>query len=92
MVKGVTDADTKSKGVEAAEGSARAAATKDAPRALPDKAAKRASVTTTTAEDAKSRGVKAAEGSAKAATDTTPKKPKPKMGDYDKQLQKAATP
>ena len=48
MVKAATSADTRSKGVQAAEGSAKAAATKDAPKALPDKASRRASVTATT--------------------------------------------
>jgi hypothetical protein len=90
LVKGATADTAKGYGEKAAEGSAAAAKTKGTPKALPDKAAKRESVNKTT-ED-KGYSVRAAEGSAKAKADKTPKQPKPKMGEHQKQLQKASTP
>jgi hypothetical protein len=92
MVKSATEATAKSKGVVSAEGSAKAAAAKDDPKALQDKTAKRKAVKSTTEASAKSKGVAAAEGSAAAAADKTPKKPRPKMSEHEKELRKAATP
>ena len=79
MVKGATEATAKGYGPAAAEGSAKAAKSKDMNKALPDKAAKQKSVQATTSSTAgKGYGTAAAEGSAKAAADTSPRKEPPK--------------
>ena len=48
------------------------------------------SVTSQTA--GKEAGQASAEGSARAAADKTPRKERPKMSDYEKELHKASTP
>ena len=88
MVKSMTQ--DKGYGVRDAEGSAKAAKTKDMPKVLPDMAAKQKAMQSVTSSAGKGYGQSAAEGAAKAAADTSPRKERPKMSDYEKQLQKAS--
>jgi len=88
IVESVTQ--DKGYGVRDAEGSAKAAKTKDMPKVLPDMAAKQKAMQSVTSSAGKGYGQSAAEGAAKAAADTSPRKERPKMSDYEKQLQKAS--
>ncbi len=91
-VKEATEKTTGYSGKAAAEGSAKAAATKDTPKTLPaDKQAKQQAVKGATEKTTGYSGKAAAEGSAKAAADTTPKAPPPKMSEHEEALKKAAT-
>jgi hypothetical protein len=93
MVKSATEGTAKGYGRADAEGSAAAAKTKAMPRMLPDQASKQQAVNSVTSQTVgKETGQVSAEGSAKAAADKTPRKPRPKMSDYERQLQKASTP
>jgi hypothetical protein len=93
MVKSATMSTAKGQNAADAEGSAAAAKTKDMPRILPDKESKRKAVNSLTQSTAgKQAGQAAAEGSAKAAADTSPRKERPKMSDYEKELQRASKP
>lgn len=93
MVKDATAGAAKGYGTAAAEGSAKAAKTKDMPKALPDKASKQKTVNAATANTAgKGYGTSAAEGSAKAAADTSPRKPKPKPQVGSPEMKEASKP
>lgn len=93
MVKSATEGTMKGAAGADAEGAARAAKSKDMPRTLPDKESKRKAVNSTTSSTVgRQTGQVSAEGSAKAAADTSPRKERPKMSDYERQLQKASTP
>lgn len=93
MVKSATVSTAKGYGGADAEGSAAAAKTSGMPKALPDTAAKQRAVDSITGTTVgKESGQISAEGSARAAADKSPRKPPPKMSDYEKQLQKASTP
>jgi len=63
-----------------------------APTPAKDPKDKQEMVKSATEATAKSKGVISAEGSAAAAADKTPKKPRPKMSEHEKELRKAATP
>jgi hypothetical protein len=90
-VKAATEKTTGYSGKAAAEGSAKAAATKDAPKALPpDKQVKQEAVKGATEKTTGYSGKAAAEGSAKAAADKTPRAPPPKMSEHEEALKKAA--
>lgn len=91
-VKKATEEGYKQSGRSAAEGSAKAAATKGTPKALSGKEAKQQAAKEATEKGYTQSGRAAAEGSAKAAADTTPKGEKPKMGEHQKGLEKAAKP
>ena len=93
MVKDATAGAGKGYGTQAAEGSAKAAETKNMSKALPDKATKRKTVNSATANTAgKGYGTAAAEGSAKAAADTSPRKPKPKPKLDSPEMKEASKP
>ena len=79
MMKDATEGSAKGYGTKAGEDSAKAAESKGTQKALPDKASKQKSVSSTTSSTAgKGYGTQSAEGSSKAAADTSPRKPKPK--------------
>ena len=93
MVKSATTGTAKGVTRMDAEASAEAAKTKDMPKALPDKASKQRAVNSITqSTEGKQYGQADAEGSAKAAADTSPRKERPKMSDYEKELHKASKP
>src|SRR5262245_32117295 len=93
MVQSATASTAKGYGLEDAEGSAAAAKTNGMPKALPDEESKRKAVNSLTQSTAgKQYGQASAEGSARAAADTSPRKVRPKMSDYEKELQKASKP
>jgi hypothetical protein len=93
MVKSATEGAGKGYGTTAAEGSAKAAKTKDMNKALPDNASKQKAVQSVTSSTAgKGYGTSAAEGSAKAAADTSPRKPKPKPRLDSPEMKEASKP
>ena len=93
MVKGATASTAKGANNADAEGAVAAAKTKDMPRALPDQDSKRRAVNSITQSTVgKQTGQADAEGSARAAADKSPRKERPKMSDYEKELQKASKP
>lgn len=93
MVKNATAGTAKGYSGAAADGAAEAAKTRDMPKALPDTAAKQKAVDSLTATTVgKGSGQMDAEASARAAADKSPRKQKPKMSDYEKELHKASTP
>lgn len=91
-VKEATEKGYQQSGRAAAEGSAKAAATKGTPKALTDKKSKQQAAKETTEKGYQQSGRASAEGSAKAAADTTPKQERPVMGEHQKALEKAAKP
>jgi hypothetical protein len=93
MVKGATAGTAKGYSGAAADGAAAAAKTRDMPKVLPDTAAKQKAVDSLTATTVgKGSGQMDAEASARAAADKSPRKAKPRMSDYEKELHKASTP
>lgn len=93
MVKSATEGTAKGYTGAAAEGSAKAAKTKDQPKALPDTASKQQATKSVTQQTAgKGYGQAAAEGSAKAAADTSPRNPKPKPTIDSPAMKEAAKP
>ena len=93
MVKDATASTMKGAAGADADGAAAAAKTQDMPKALPDKDSKRKAVNSITQSTVgKQTGQMSAEGSAKAAADKSPRKERPKMSDYEKELQKASKP
>jgi hypothetical protein len=93
MVKSATASTVKGASGAAADGAAAAAKTRDMRKALPDTAAKQKAVDSLTATTVgKGSGQLDAEASARAATDKSPRKARPKMSDYEKELHKASTP
>lgn len=93
MVKSATESTAKGVAGADAEAAAKAAKTNDMPRTLPDTPSKQKAVNSITSSTVgKQTGQADAEASAKAAADKSPRKERPKMSDYEKQLQKASTP
>jgi len=92
MVKSATEGTAKGHGAASAEGSAKVAQTKDAPKALPDTASKQQAVNSATATNVSNSGKTSAEGSAKAAADKSKRKAKPKPKLDSPEMKEASKP
>lgn len=87
-MKSATEGTVKGYGGAAAEGSAKAAATKDLPRTAPDAAAKQAAVKSATKGAGTGYGASAADSAAVAAKDKSGKAPLPKPKAGTPEMQK----